>query len=136
MDSATLADCLIQHYQSSNVSTDTVQIANRAMLRQSVSSCSQKAVPEGYALYDYDLSFGNDGNTLPIFRNVKAILSNVVDALFGGKFGIGKKPLQTLLALSSSPFVDIRREREKYYVEDFPSDEDFRGELDKLYDIE
>mmetsp|Transcript_33148 Transcript_33148/g.71614 ORF Transcript_33148/g.71614 Transcript_33148/m.71614 type:complete len:443 (-) Transcript_33148:102-1430(-) len=134
VDSATLADCLTQHYQTSNFSTDTVQSAKRAMLHQVVSSYSQKAVPEGHALYD--LSFGNDGKTLPIFRNVKAILSNAVDALFGGKFGIGKKPLQTLLASSSSPFVDIRREREKYYVEDFPSDEDFRGELDKLYDIE
>lgn len=134
VDSATLSDCLIQHYQSSNNSTDTVQSAKRAMLHQSVSSYSQKAVPEGHALYD--LSFGNDGKTLPIFRNVKAILSNAVDALFGGKFGIGKKSLQALLASSSSPFVDIRREREKYYVEDFPSDEDFRGELDKLYDIE
>jgi len=134
VDSATLSDCLIQHYQSSNISTDTVQSAKRAMLHQSVSSYSQKAVPEGHALYD--LSFGNDGKTLPIFRNVKAILSNAVDALFGGKFGIGKKSLQALLASSSSPFVDIRREREKYYVEDFPSDEDFRGELEKLYDIE
>jgi len=85
-----------------------------------ISSYSQRAVPEGHALYD--LSFGNDGKTLPIFRNIISLLSTSIDALFRGRFGIGKKPLQTLLASSLTSFVDIRRDREKYFVEDFPSD--------------
>ena len=101
------------------------------MLHQVVASYSQKAVPEGHALYD--LSFGNDKKTLPIFRNARSMLSNAIDTIFGGRFGIGKKPLQTLLASSSAPFVDIRRDREKYYVDEFPSDDWYREEFDQLY---
>eukprot|EP00579_Thalassiosira_antarctica_P011828 CAMPEP_0201922054 /NCGR_PEP_ID=MMETSP0903-20130614/10208_1 /ASSEMBLY_ACC=CAM_ASM_000552 /TAXON_ID=420261 /ORGANISM="Thalassiosira antarctica, Strain CCMP982" /LENGTH=637 /DNA_ID=CAMNT_0048459127 /DNA_START=13 /DNA_END=1926 /DNA_ORIENTATION=+ len=131
MDSVALVDCLLSIYQPTNVSTDTVKTTKRAMLHQSVSSYSQKAVPQGHALYD--LSFGNDGKTLPIFRNIRAISSNAIDAIFGGRFGIGKKPLQTLLASSLSSFVDIRRDREKYFVEDFPSDQLLREELGQVY---
>ncbi|KAL9179322.1 hypothetical protein ACHAXT_008612 [Thalassiosira profunda] len=131
MDSVALANSLEQCYRPSDESGDAAKKAKRDMLHQSVSSYSQKALPEGQALYD--LSFGNDGMTLPIFRSVRAMLSNAVDALFGGRFGIGKKPLQTLLASSSAPFVEIRRDREKYYVKDFPSDEMFRKDIDGLY---
>lgn len=131
MDSASLADCLVRCYEPTADSGGDVRGVKRALLHRSVSSYSQKMVPEGLALYD--LSFGNDGKTLPIFRNVQSKLSNVVDGVFGGRFGIGKKPLQTLLASSLTSFVEIRRDRKNMYVEDFPSDEVFRLELDRVY---
>ena len=129
LDSATLADCIIEHY---NPSGDSNDIYKKTMLHQSVSAYSQKAVKEGHALYD--LSFGNDGQTLPIFRNIRAMLSNLFDAVFGGKFGIGKKPLQTLLASSSTSFTEIRRDREKYFAEEFPTDAWFTEMIGNLYE--
>ena len=130
MDAVTLSDCLEKEYKPPTEFIYNTQNAKRDLLHKGISSYSQKAVPEGHALYD--LSFGNDGKTLPIFRNIKSLLSTGIDAVFRGRFGIGKKPLQTLLASSLTSFVDIRRDREKYYVEDFPSDETFRQELSRL----
>lgn len=132
IDAATLADCLEQYYQPTKDSSN-IQETKQAMLYKSISSYSQKAVPEGHALYD--LSFGNDGKTLPIFRNIRALILNGMDTFFGGRFGIGKKPLQTLLASSLTSFVDIRRDREKYFVEEFPTDEWYRQELEGLYHV-
>ena len=136
MDTTVLAECLIQCYvPPSTVSTSVVDedmsIAKRELLHQSVSAYSKRAVPEGLALYD--LSFGNDGKTLPIFRNIQSILSNIVDTLFRGRLGIGKKTLQTLLSSSLTSFVEIRRDRESMYVENFPSDIDFQLDLDRVY---
>ena len=136
MDTTVLAECLIQCYVppstvSSSVVDEDVSIAKRALLHQSVSAYSKRAVPEGLALYD--LSFGNDGKTLPIFRNIQSILSNIVDTLFRGRLGIGKKTLQTLLSSSLTSFVEIRRDRESMYVENFPSDIDFQLYLDRVY---
>jgi len=121
MDAVALSDCLEKEYKPPTEFIYNTQNAKRDLLHKGISSYSQKAVPEGHALYD--LSFGNDGKTLPIFRNIKSLLSTGIDAVFRGRFGIGKKPLQTLLASSLTSFVDIRRDREKYFVEDFPSDE-------------
>ena len=120
VDSKVLADSL-ENYSS--LSGDT-----SAKLHECLRQYSSSQVLEGWALYD--LSFGNDGKTLPILRNINSILSNAIDAIFGGKFGIGKKPLQTLLASSDAPFVDIRREREKYFLEEFGSDDIWRERLD------
>ena len=131
MDAVRLADSIEKHYQPAKEFVHNFPNTKKEMLYQSVSAYSQKAVPEGHALYD--LSFGNDGKTLPIFRNIRALISNGIDAVFGGKLGIGKKPLQTLLASSSDPFVDIRRDREKYFLNEFPTDEDFRKQLSELY---
>ncbi len=133
-DSAALADCIARCCAPADAdgpNRDDPRGAKRAMLHRSVRSYSRRMVPEGLALYD--LSFGNDGKTLPIFRNIRSMLSNVVDGVFGGRFGIGKKPLQTLLASSLTPFVDIRRDRKDMYVDDFPSDEALRLELDRVY---
>ncbi|KAL7483803.1 hypothetical protein ACHAW6_009445 [Cyclotella cf. meneghiniana] len=128
MDAMILADCL-EKYLPDKVSENNT--SKREMLHQCLKSYSQKQVPEGWALYD--LSFGNDGKTLPIFRNLASMLSNVVDSLFQGRWGIGKKPLQTLLASSSTSFSSIRRERQKYFVDDFPSEELFGEMLDDVY---
>jgi kynurenine 3-monooxygenase len=134
MDAVTLSDCLETEYKPPTEFIYNTQNAKRDLLHKGISSYSQKAVPEGHALYD--LSFGNDGKTLPIFRNIKSLLSTGIDAVFGGRFGIGKKPLQTLLASSLTSFVDIRRDREKYFVEDFPSDESFCQELNRLSSLQ
>jgi len=128
MDVATLADCLVTHYQPDDAYSAA---AKQSMLHQSVSAYSKQAVPEGRALYD--LSFGNDGRTLPIFRNLRSLLSTAIDGVFGGRFGIGKKPLQTLLASSLDPFVTIRRSRERDYIDPFPSNEEIESELDSVY---
>jgi kynurenine 3-monooxygenase len=127
IDAMILSDCL-EKYFPENVSDNVIK---REMLHQCLKSYSEKQVPEGWALYD--LSFGNDGKTLPIFRNLASMLSNAVDSLFQGRWGIGKKPLQTLLASSSTSFSSIRRDREKYFVDDFPSDESFREMLHEVY---
>jgi len=64
------------------------------------------------------------------------MLSNVIDTIFGGRwFGIGKKPLQTLLASSLDSFTYIRRDRQKYFVDEFPSDEEFVKQLESVYDV-
>ena len=130
IDAAVLVDCLDENYRAVE-SDDNIAATKKAMLHLSLQSYSNKQVPEGLALYD--LSFGNDGKTLPIFRNIKTMLSNALDTIFGGRFGIGKKPLQTLLASSLDSFTDIRREREKYYVDEFPTNEEFRKQLDNVY---
>lgn len=128
VDVATLADCLVKHYQPDDSYSPE---AKESMLHQSVLAYSMKAVPEGRALYD--LSFGNDGRTLPIFRNLRNLLSTAIDGVFGGRFGIGKKPLQTLLASSLDSFVTIRRSRERYYIDPFPSNEEIESDLNYLY---
>ena len=134
MDAVALSDCLEKEYKPPTEFIYNIQNAKRDLLHKGIASYSQKAVPEGHALYD--LSFGNDGKTLPIFRNIRSLLSTGIDAVFRGRFGIGKKPLQTLLASSLTSFVDIRRDREKYFVEDFPSDETFRQELNRLSNLQ
>ena len=131
IDAAVLVDCLIENYQP-RTNDDNIAVTKKAMLHQSLQSYSNKQVPEGLALYD--LSFGNDGKTLPIFRNIRAMLSNLIDTIFGGRFAIGKKPLQTLLASSLDSFTDIRRERQKYFLEEFPTDEEFDRQLESVYD--
>ena len=55
MNSVALADCLVQHYQP-HACGDTVEKTKRAMLHQSVSSYSHKAVPVGWAFTTYPLA--------------------------------------------------------------------------------
>lgn len=133
IDAAVLADCLTENYHPAKTDDINIAATKKAMLHQSLQSYSIKQVPEGLALYD--LSFGNDGNTLPIFRNIKSTLSNVIDTIFGGRFGLGKKPLNTLLSSSLDSFTYIRRDRQKYYVEEFPSDEELQKQLESVYDV-
>ena len=124
LDAMVLADCLAEYNSISGTN-------NEVKLHQCLQSYSTKQVPEGLALYD--LSFGNDGKTLPIFRSISSMLSTVIDTLFRGRWGIGKKPLQTLLASSSTSFVDIRRERNKYFVDEFPNDVELHDNLTTIY---
>ncbi|KAL7554449.1 hypothetical protein ACHAWF_019029 [Thalassiosira exigua] len=137
VDATALAECLAEEYRPATAgpadeeSDDDARSTKRGRLHRGALAYSRRAVPEGRALYD--LSFGNDGKTLPIFRTVRARLADVLDALFGGRFGLGTKPLQTLLASTTTSFATIRREREGRYVEDFPTDEEWREEVEGTY---
>lgn len=106
-DSATLADCLVQQYDS----TRKEESLNAALL-----SYSQRAVPDGKALYD--LSFGPKPATL--FGKLRFAAKSARDSLFKGKWGVGELPLQTLLTTSLQSFADIRRDRDRFYEEPFP----------------
>ena len=135
MDTTVLAECLIQCYvPPSTVSTSVVDedmsIAKRELLHQSVSAYSKRAFPEGLALYIYR---SGTMERRCLFRNIQSILSKIIDTLFRGRLGIGKKTLQTLLSSSLTSFVEIRRDRESMYVENFPSDIDFQLYLDRVY---
>ena len=131
IDASVLVDCIIENYHPTKTD-NSIAAMKKGMLHKSLSSYSAKQVPEGLALYD--LSFGNDGKTLPIFRNIKSVISNGIDTIFGGRLGIGRKPLQTLMASSLDSFTAIRRDRQKYFVEEFPSDEEFQKMLERIYD--
>ncbi|KAL7470667.1 hypothetical protein ACHAXS_010922 [Conticribra weissflogii] len=130
-DSVALADCLIEYYRPLSSKEDDILKIKRENLHKSISAYSRKQVPEGLALYD--LSFGNDGKSLPPLKNIIVTLNNALDSVFRGRWGIGKKPLQTLLTSSMTPFSEIRREREKYYLEEFPSQEWFEKQLESVY---
>eukprot|EP00536_Pseudo-nitzschia_multiseries_P008527 jgi/Psemu1/305769/fgenesh1_kg.217_\ len=99
-------------------------------------SCSQ--LPQGKALYD--LSFGPKPKDAK--KKLLWALYNARDALFQGRFGIGKKPLQTRLSSELTSFADIRRERDYFYRDgedessSFPSDDVFRAQLKKLHAID
>lgn len=131
IDAAVLVDCIIENYNPTKIDNNIASM-KKTTLHKSLSCYSAKQVPEGLALYD--LSFGNDGKTLPIFRNIKSVISNGIDTIFGGRLGIGRKPLQTLMASSLESFTTIRRDREKYFVEEFPSDEELQKVLERVYD--
>ncbi len=131
IDAAVLVDCIIENYHPTKTDNN-IAATKKGMLHKSLSSYSAKQVPEGLALYD--LSFGNDGKTLPIFRNIKSVISNGIDTIFGGRLGIGRKPLQTLMASSLESFTAIRRDRQKFFVEEFPSDEELQKRLERVYD--
>ena len=107
VDAAVLADCLTQHYDSSN---------KQKSLGRALLAYSQRAVPEGKALYD--LSFGpRPTSTL---GKLGVAFASARDTIFKGRFGIGQKPIQTILTTSLRSFADIRRDRGRFYEEIFP----------------
>ncbi|KAL3924726.1 MAG: hypothetical protein SGILL_000869 [Bacillariaceae sp.] len=106
---------------------DSIQ-NHRNDLASALLSYSEKQVPEGKALFD--LSFG------PKPKGLKALVwtfRGAIDALFRGKFGIGRPPLQTRLTTTLSKFSEIRRENDKFYAEAFPSEAEIRQQLVGLH---
>jgi kynurenine 3-monooxygenase len=101
---------------------------NREDLAQGLLEYSCLQVPEGKALYD--LSFGPKPKGL---KGIQWAFRNARDTLFRGRWGIGRPPLQTQLTTDLTSFSDIRRERDMYYDEAFPSDEEFRAELAAIH---
>lgn len=118
-DSAVLADCLNKLY-------DTCR--KDESLNVALSAYSQRAVPEGKALYD--LSFGPKSPTA--LGKLRFAIKSASDSLFKGKWGIGELPLQTLLTTSLKSFADIRKDRNRYYETDFPDQAHWNASLAEL----
>lgn len=130
VDAAVLSDCLEAHWDpSSSSSSDERSSSTSSAVEGALLAYSVLQVPEGHALYD--LSFGPGGD-VGFFVKARTVAGSVLDAIFGGKFGIGKPPLQTLLATSSTSFADIRRDRDSYYAERFPTAKEFEDRLSRI----
>ena len=115
VDAAVLAQCISQHRDS---------------IDEALLAYSKKQVPEGKALYD--LSFGPKPTG---FKALKYGFQTLKDTLFRGKFGIGKQPLQTVLTTNLISFASLRREKDKYYDEPFPTRHDFDTKLNSLHKL-
>ena len=113
-DASVLARCLGEHPHS---------------LPAALLSYSQRQVPEGKALYD--LSFGPSPRGV---RGVRFACRTLRDALFRGRFGVGRPPLQTRLTTERIPFADLRRELDEFYEEAFLSPEEFDRALAALHE--
>jgi kynurenine 3-monooxygenase len=118
VDAAVLADCLTLLYDRGHKH----ESLGRALL-----AFSQRAVPEGKALYD--LSFGPQTSTL---KKLQLAFSSARDSIFKGRFGIGEKPLQTMLTTSLRSFSDIRRQRDRFYEEKFMDEASWNATLANL----
>lgn len=110
-DTTALVESLCENYNAN---------AKVSSLEAALLQYSQIAVPEGKALYD--LSFEGRGNVFTLVR----------DFVFQGRFGIGQPLLQTQLTTSLEPFADIRRERQNYFDEKFPSPEEWKIRIESL----
>ena len=110
---------------------DSMMLANCLQQEKSIKaallSYSKQQVPEGLALYD--LSFGPKPTG---FLGLKYRIKGVIDSLFRGRFGIGNLPLQTLLTTTLIPFAQIRRQKNKYYDKDFPTQVEFEKMIDNI----
>jgi kynurenine 3-monooxygenase len=91
-----------------------------------VAQYSKRQVPEGLALHD--LSFGPNPTGL---LGLKYKFQSAVESLFRGQFGT-PMPLQTLLTTTLEPFAEIRRKRNSFYETEFPSQEEFDMQIDRL----
>jgi kynurenine 3-monooxygenase len=119
LDSVALTDCLLQHFDPSNKDRS---------LETCLLSYSKRQVPEGKALYD--LSFGPKPTG---FKKVVFLLRGIRDTILGGRFGIGKPPLQTLLTTSMEPFASIRRKMDYFYETPFPDAAYFNNSVSAVY---
>lgn len=84
---------------------------------------SLRQVPEAAALYD--LSFGPTFSSS--WKRFRWGVKSLVDATFKGRWGVGSRPLQTELTTTLTPFADIRRGRQGWYSDEFPSSEEWKG---------
>jgi len=124
VDSQVLADCLESAMASSSSDGSKEERIGEALLRY-----SQLQVPEGKALYD--LSFGPKPKGF--FLRARYLLRSAKESLWRGRLGIGKKPLQTLLTTTLTPFSEIRRDRDRYYDEPFPDIATFNQTLAEIH---
>jgi kynurenine 3-monooxygenase len=102
---------------------------NRDDLPNALLAYSQSQVPEGKALFD--LSFGPKPSG---FKALVWAFLNARDTLFRGRLGIGRPPLQTRLTTSLAPFSEIRRERDSFYSEPFPSTTEMQQTLVTMHE--
>jgi len=125
VDSAVLADQLEESFHS----TITSCTNKKHKIQSALLKYSQKQVPEGLALYDLAFGQPSDKNG---WKSIWISLNSLLDTIFGGKFGIGRPPLQTLLTTSVAPFSEIRRNRQDLYTEQFPDAEYFNSMIESL----
>lgn len=117
VDSQVLADILAEYYDGDASSLDVALLAY-----------SQAQVPEGQALYE--LSFGPSPASM--WKKLAFAAKSVADSIFKGRLGLGELPLQTKLTTSLKPFAEIRRARDRYYDEPFPSPDEWKAKLAEL----
>jgi kynurenine 3-monooxygenase len=115
VDSAVLGDLVVQEFNPKEKALS---------LQTALLKYSQKQVPEGKALYD--LSFGPKPEG---FLKLRFLARNALSTVFQGRFGIGAKPLQTMLTTSTRTFADIRRELDIYYDKPFPDQKAYNDML-------
>ena len=127
VDSAVLADQLEESFRSTSTTTNSTDKEHK--IQNALLKYSQKQVPEGLALYDLAFGQRSDKNG---WKSIWISLNSLLDTIFGGKFGIGRPPLQTLLTTSVAPFSDIRRNRQDLYTEPFPDEEYFNTVIESL----
>ena len=63
---------------------------------------------------------------------VRLAVASARDTIFQGRWGIGKMPIQTQLTTSLRSFADIRRDRDPYYEQSFPDQDDWDATLAAL----
>ena len=119
LDSMALHDCLLQFFNA----TDKERSIGAALLEY-----SKRQVPEGKAIFD--LSFGPKPTG---FKRILFTLRGIRDTIFQGRFGIGRKPLQTLLTTTMEPFSSIRRKMDFFYDEPFPDSASFNNSIAAIY---
>lgn len=119
VDSKGLAECLATNFQPSQ---------KEKSLKEALLHYSQSQVPEGKALYD--LSFGPKSSTA--LQRIVLRLATLRDSIVKGRWGIGSLPLQTMLTTSLTPFAEIRKQRDHFYQEPFPSFDEWNRTLAAL----
>eukprot|EP00590_Aulacoseira_subarctica_P008190 CAMPEP_0172434986 /NCGR_PEP_ID=MMETSP1064-20121228/70930_1 /TAXON_ID=202472 /ORGANISM="Aulacoseira subarctica , Strain CCAP 1002/5" /LENGTH=484 /DNA_ID=CAMNT_0013183253 /DNA_START=286 /DNA_END=1741 /DNA_ORIENTATION=+ len=126
-----LADQLEESFRSTTTTNNNNNSCTnkKHKIQNALLKYSQKQVPEGLALYDLAFGQPSDKNG---WKSIWISLNSLLDTIFGGKFGIGRPPLQTLLTTSVAPFSDIRRNRQDLYTEPFPDEGYFNTVIESL----
>ena len=81
-------------------------------------------MPEGQALLELSIGPSKPG---PL-RKALGALSTAVGAVLN-RFGLGEPPLQTELTTSLTPFVELRKKRDKLYGEPWPDPREFEATI-------
>jgi kynurenine 3-monooxygenase len=134
-----LAQCLRKHVSTK---PESIQDKKRA-IRMALQEYSLRQVPEGHALYEMSVGALPRSEATPStweelllgIKRVIRVVSNGLDTVFGGRFGIGQQPIQTRFTTSLESFASIRRSRELYFDEAFRSEEEYQRELTNLSEL-
>ena len=98
--------------------------ATEAAIASALRAYSSQRVPEGQALLELSIGPSKPG---PL-RKALGALSTAVGAVLN-RFGLGEPPLQTELTTSLTPFVELRKKREKLYGEPWPDPREFEATI-------
>ena len=98
--------------------------ATEAAIASALRAYSSQRVPEGQALLELSIGPSKPG---PL-RKALGALSTAVGAVLN-RFGLGEPPLQTELTTSLTPFVELRKKRDKLYGEPWPDPREFEATI-------